>query len=76
MLDALKRGDIMAFATQYPVGEGAISIDQAVRLIEKKPVMTFVQPVPDVVVKGGEDKINMDLVLAPGTWTPVYSVKQ
>jgi protein TorT len=76
MLDALKRGDIMAFATQYPVGEGAISIDEAVRLIEKKPVMSFVQPLPDVVVKGGEDKINMDLVLAPGSWTPVYSVKQ
>jgi periplasmic protein TorT len=76
MLDALKRGDIMAFATQYPVAEGAISIDQAVRLIEKKPVMSFVQPLPDVVVKGGEDKIHMDLVLAPGTWTPVYSVKQ
>jgi protein TorT len=66
----------MAFATQYPVGEGAISIDQAVRLIEKKPVMTFVQPLPDVIVKGSEDKIHMDLVLAPGTWTPVYSVKQ
>ena len=58
MLDALKRGDIMAFATQYPVAEGAISIDQAVRLIEKKPVMTFVQPLPDVVVKGDEDKIT------------------
>ncbi len=28
----------------YPVGEGAIGIDQAIRLIEKKPVIQFVQP--------------------------------
>ena len=76
MLDALKRGDIMAFATQYPVAEGAISVDQAVRLIENKPVMRTVQPLPDVIMKGAEDKVNMDLVLAPSTWTPVYSVKQ
>jgi periplasmic protein TorT len=76
MLDALKRGDVMAFATQYPVAEGAMSMDQAVRLIEKKPLMTLVQPVPQVIMKGSEDKVNMDLVLAPSSWTPVYSVKQ
>jgi periplasmic protein TorT len=76
MLDALKRGDILAFATQYPVIEGAISIDQAVRILDQKPVMSFVQPIPDTIMKGAEDKINMSAVLAPGSWTPVYSVKQ
>jgi protein TorT len=75
MLDALKRGDIMAFATQYPVAEGAMAVDQAVRLLEKKPTMSLIQPLPEVVVKGGEDKVNMSLVLAPADWTPVYSVK-
>lgn len=76
LLDALKRGDIMAFATQYPVAEGAVAVDQAVRLLEKKPVMTLVQPMPQVVEKGAEDKVNVGLVLAPSDWTPVYSVKQ
>jgi protein TorT len=76
LLDALKRGDIMAFATQYPVAEGAIAVDQAVRLLEGKPVMSLVQPVPQVIVKGAEDKVNLSLVLAPSDWTPVYSVKQ
>jgi protein TorT len=76
VLDALKRGDIMAFATQYPVAEGAIAVDQAVRLLEGKPVMSLVQPVPEVIAKGAEDKVNLSLVLAPSDWTPVYSVKQ
>ena len=75
MLDALNRGDILAFATQYPVGEGAIAIDQAVRLIEKKPVMSLVQPVATVIDKTTVPKLQMDLVLAPASWTPVYSVK-
>ncbi len=75
MLDALNRGDILAFATQYPVGEGAIAIDQAVRLIEKKPVMSFVQPEATVIDKTTAPTLNMALVLAPADWTPVYSVK-
>lgn len=75
MLDALNRGDILAFATQYPVGEGAIAIDQAVRLIEKKPVMVLAQPEAAVIDKTTVPKLQMDLVLAPASWTPVYSVK-
>jgi protein TorT len=75
MLDALNRGDILAFATQYPVGEGAVSVDQAVRLIEKKPVMVLAQPLASAIDKTSVPKIRMDLVLAPGSWTPVYSVK-
>lgn len=75
MLDALNRGDILAFATQYPVGEGAIAIDQAVRLIEKKPVMSLVQPVAAVIDKTTVPNVQMDLVLAPASWSPVYSVK-
>jgi periplasmic protein TorT len=75
MLDALNRGDIVAFATQYPPAEARISIDQAVRLLEKKPVMSFVQPAPAIITKDTVSKINMALVLAPANWTPVYSVK-
>ena len=31
MLDALNQGDILGFATQYPVLQGRIAIDTAVR---------------------------------------------
>lgn len=75
MLDALNRGDILAFATQYPVGEGAIAIDQAVRLIEKKPVISFVQPIAAVIDKKTEKDVQMGLVLAPANWTPSYNIK-
>jgi periplasmic protein TorT len=74
MLDALNRGDVLSFATQYPVGEGAISVDQAVRLIEKKPVMSLAQPLSAAIDKTTAPKLQMDLVLAPASWKPVYSV--
>ena len=74
LLDALKRGDIAAFATQFPVAEGRIAVDQTVRVLEKKPVLAFVQPIPETVDKNNVDKIDMSLVLAPASWTPVYRV--
>ena len=45
------------------------------RLIEKKPVMSLVQPMATVIDKTSAPKLQMDLVLAPASWTPVYSVK-
>ena len=75
MLDALNRGDILGFATQYPVLEGRVAIDMAVRALEGKPVIKFVKPIPDMIAKDSADKIDMSLVLAPADWTPVYSVK-
>jgi protein TorT len=74
MLDALKRGDILAFATQFPVASGAIAMDQAVRLIEKKPVIAQVQLPVAMIDKSTVSSINMDLVLAPTEWRPVYSL--
>ncbi len=74
MLDALNKGEILGFATQYPVLEGRVAIDMAVRALEKKPLMKFVKPIPDMVAKSNQSKINMSLVLAPASWKPVYSV--
>lgn len=74
MLDALNKGEIMGFATQYPVLEGRVAIDMAVRALEKKPVIKFVKPIPDMISNANKDKINMSLVLAPATWKASYSV--
>lgn len=76
MLDAMNRGDILGFATQYPVLEGRVAIDMAVRALEGKPLMTFVKPIPDMISTDTAGSINMGLVLAPADWSPVYSVKQ
>jgi protein TorT len=74
MLDALNRGDILGFATQYPVLEGRVAIDMAVRALEGAELMTFAKPIPDMIATATVDKIDMTQVLAPADWTPVYSV--
>uniref|UniRef100_UPI002FE0156B substrate-binding domain-containing protein n=1 Tax=Pseudoxanthobacter sp. TaxID=1925742 RepID=UPI002FE0156B len=75
LLDALNRGDIMGFATQFPVLEGRVAMDQTVRVLEKKPVMPFVKPIPVMISEANAKDVNMSLVLAPADWKPVYSVK-
>ena len=45
------------------------------RLIEKKPVISLVQPIAAVVDKSTVKDVKMDLVLAPANWTPSYNVK-
>ena len=74
MLDMTKRGDILGFATQYVVDNGTIAVDQAIRAIEKKPMMTFVKPIPDMVTKETLPQIKLDLTFAPADFKPVFTV--
>ncbi len=75
MLDALKKGEILGFATQYPVLQGRIAIDTAVRVLEKKDYVKSAKAIPDMIAKSNLDKINIGLVLAPADFKAVYSVK-
>jgi len=75
MLDALNKGEILGFATQYPVMQGRIAIDTAVRVLEKKDYVKSAKAIPDMIAKSNIDKINMSLVLAPADFKAVYSVK-
>jgi periplasmic protein TorT len=75
MLDMTKRGEILGFATQYAVINGTIAVDQAIRAIEKKPMMTFVKPLPDMVTKETIPTINLKNSFAPADFKPVFSVK-
>jgi protein TorT len=76
MLDLTKRGEIVGFATQYVVANAVIAVDQAIRAIEKKPMMTFVKPIPDMVSKETLPEINLSLSFAPADFKPIFSVKQ
>jgi periplasmic protein TorT len=76
MLDMTKHGQILGFATQYVVINGTIAVDQAIRAIEKKPMMTFVKPIPDMVTKETLPRINLNLTFAPADFKPVFTVKQ
>jgi protein TorT len=51
-------------------------VDQAIRAIEKKPLMTFVKPIPDMVTKETLPQINLNLTFAPADFKPVFTVKQ
>lgn len=75
MLNALNKGEILAFATQYPVLEGRVAIDTAVRILEHKSYVKYSQTIPSMIDKGDLDKINMSLVLAPADFKAEYSVK-
>ena len=75
MLDALNRGEILGFSTQYPVLEGRVAVDTAVRVLEHKPYVKFSEPVPAMIDKDDLKEINMDLVLAPASFKAAYSVK-
>jgi protein TorT len=75
MLDSLKKGEILGFATQYPVLQGRIAIDTAVRVLEKQPYVKSAKAIPDMVGKDNMDKINLSLVLAPADFKAVFSVK-
>ena len=75
MLDALNKGEILAFATQYPVLEGRVAIDTAVRILERKPYIKYSQTIPSMIDKADLSKVNMSLVLAPADFKAAYSVK-
>jgi protein TorT len=75
MLDALNKGEILGFATQYPVMQGRIAIDLAVRALEHQPYIKSIQAIPDMVAQDNLKTINMGLVLAPADFKAVYSVK-
>ncbi|BDE73544.1 MAG TPA: TMAO reductase system periplasmic protein TorT [Aquabacterium sp.] len=74
MLDALKSGQILGFATQYPVLQGRIAVDLAIKALQKEKVPSFVAPVPAMVTTSTLPSINTSLVLAPASFQAVYSV--
>ncbi len=76
MLDALNKGEILGFATQYPVMQGRIAIDTAVRVLEGKDYVKSAKAIPDMIAKSNLDSINMGLVLAPADFKAEYSVTQ
>jgi periplasmic protein TorT len=75
MLEAFQKGQISGFATLYPVLHGRVSIDTAVRALEKKDYVKRAKSIPEAISKSNIDKINMSLVLAPADFKAVYSVK-
>lgn len=74
MLDLLKSGKTLGFATQFPVLQGRIAVDMAVRALEKQTLMTFAMPKPVMVSADNVTTLDMSGVLSPANFEAVYSV--
>lgn len=75
MLKFVKEGKVLGFAAEYPVMMGRISVDLAVRALEKKPYETVLLVAPGIVTKDNVDKIDQTQIFAPDGWKPEFSVK-
>ena len=74
MLSAVENGDVLGFATAFPVLNGRVALDMAVRAVESNPAATFVQSIPHFVSKDTIGDTDLSLVFAPKDFSPVYSV--
>ncbi|MES0002465.1 TMAO reductase system periplasmic protein TorT [Mesorhizobium sp. M0051] len=75
MLKLVKEGKVLGFAAEYPVMMGRISVDLAVRALEKKDYEKVLLVAPGIVTKDNVDKIDPTQIFAPDGWKPEFSVQ-
>ncbi|MBT3558591.1 MAG: TMAO reductase system periplasmic protein TorT [Rhodospirillales bacterium] len=71
----LKRGRIVAAPTDFPVKQGRLGIEQAVRVLEGKLEIKHVGPAIKLVDTETVDEIGTDGSLAPATFAPTFVVE-
>ena len=70
----IKRGHILAAPTDQPLLQGRISIDQAVRVLEGRPVPKHVGPDVVLVTRENVDSIDLAASLSPPDFKPTFGV--
>ncbi|WP_199231674.1 TMAO reductase system periplasmic protein TorT [Azospirillum sp. TSO35-2] len=70
----IKRGHILAAPTDQPLLQGRISIDQAVRVLEGRPVPSHVGPEVILVTRDTVDGIDLAASLSPPDFKPTFGV--
>lgn len=71
----LKRGRILAAPTDFPVKQGRLGIEQAVRVLEGKLDIKHAGPAIRLVDADNVDIIGSEGSLAPATFTPTFVVE-
>ncbi len=71
----LKRGRILAAPTDFPVWQGRLGIEQAVRVLEGSLNLKHAGPAIEVVDTENVDEIGTEGSLAPATFTPTFVVE-
>jgi len=71
----LKRGRIVAAPTDFPVKQGRLGIEQAVRVLEGKLEIKHLGPAIKLVDTESVDEIGTEGSLAPATFAPTFVVE-
>ena len=71
----IRRKQILAAPTDSPVIQGRIAIDQAVRILDKKPYQKHVGPALFVVSQDNVDSFDSSSTLAPASFKPTFQVQ-
>jgi protein TorT len=75
MLKAMMSGAILGFDTEYPVMQGKIAVDLAVKALEKMPFQPYYLVAPRMITSDMVKDIDVTQILAPDGWQPVFSVE-
>ncbi|MEM7171600.1 MAG: TMAO reductase system periplasmic protein TorT [Pseudomonadota bacterium] len=70
----IKRGRVLAAPTDFPVLQGRLGIDQAVRLLEDKLTAPHAGPVIELVELENVDILGPEESLAPASFKPTFVV--
>lgn len=70
----VKRGRILAAPTDFPVLQGKLSVEMAVRALEGKLEVAHAGPPIRIVTPDNIDAIGADGSLAPASFVPVFSL--
>lgn len=71
----LKRGRILAAPTDFPVVQGRLGVEQAVRVLEGKLTIRHAGPAIELVESSNLDSIGTHGSLAPATFAPTFLVE-
>ncbi len=71
----IKRGRILAAPTDFPVLQGRLAIDQAIRSLEGKLDVLHAGPVVQMVTPDNVDVIGPEESLAPAWFAPTFTVE-
>ena len=75
MFRGIKRGRILAAPTDFPVLQGRLAIDQAIRLLEGKLTVPHAGPAILMVTPENVDVIGPEESLNPAWFSPTFTVE-
>jgi protein TorT len=76
LLPMIRKGEVIGMISEQNVANARVSVDLAVRALEKKPTgfSSHLQPVARAITKDNINKIHLDWAFQPANYRPVFKV--